>query len=148
MLNDKHMTEQPDNTNEDAEAAEFTPPPLPPPDPKVLSFAIEAARIASDSNCEELLVLDLRGRSPVTDYYVIATGTSDRQMRAVGEEIALYGKNNDAPAWHKAGMDSASWILLDFVDVVVHLFSQELRHHYDLELLWGDAPRIEWQRPE
>ena len=111
-------------------------------------FAVEVARLAADTRCEEVLILDLRGDSPVTDYYVIATGTSDRQMRAVADEIGRYGADRGNRPWHVAGMDSASWILLDFVDVVVHLFSQDVRHYYDLELLWGDAPRVEWARGE
>lgn len=111
-------------------------------------LAIEAARMAEDSHCEEILVLDLRGRSPVTDYFVIATGTSDRQMRSVADDVARYGKANGSPAWNTAGLNSADWILIDFVDVVVHLFSQEYRHYYDLELLWGDAPKVRWRRPK
>ena len=109
-------------------------------------FAIEAARLAQDGNCEEILVLDLRGVSPVTDYFVIATGTSDRQMRSVGEDIVEYGKSVDQKVWHRAGEQSADWIVLDFVDVVVHLFDGEHRRYYDLELMWGEAPRVRWQR--
>ena len=110
-------------------------------------LAIEAARIAADSHSEDIVVLDLRGRSPVTDYYVIATGSSDRQMRSVAEDIAAAGKKIDMRVWHIAGLESSSWILLDFVDVVVHLFDDAHRHYYDLELLWGDAPRVRWKRP-
>jgi ribosome-associated protein len=114
---------------------------------KARDLAIEAARLAADSNCEDVVVLDLQGQSPVTDYYVIATGTSDRQMRSVADDIERHGAANGSPAWRTAGLDSATWILLDFVDVVVHLFDAEHRPYYDLELLWGDAPRVEWQRP-
>jgi len=124
--------------------------PAPQPDSddqaKAEAFAVQAARLAADTRCEEVLVLDVRGRSPVTDYYVIATGTSDRQMRAVADEIGRAGAEQGNRPWHVAGMDAASWILLDFVDVVVHLFSKDLRHYYDLEILWGDAPRVEWER--
>jgi ribosome-associated protein len=128
----------------------MTKPTTQPDDSKVQAqvFAVEVARLAADTRCEEVLILDLRGHSPVTDYYVIATGTSDRQMRAVADEIGRYGADRGNRPWHVAGMDSASWILLDFVDVVVHLFSRDLRHYYDLELLWGDAPRVEWEREE
>ena len=111
-----------------------------------LQLAVEVARLAEDSNCQDVLVLDLRGRSPVTDYYVIATGTSDRQLRGIADEISQRGKKIGSTVWHIAGLDSAQWILLDFVDVVVHLFDAEHRRYYDLELLWGDAPRVEWQR--
>jgi ribosome-associated protein len=109
-------------------------------------LAIAAARLAFDSHCEEVLVLDVRQQSPVTDFYVIGTGTSDRQIRSVADEIAAYGKQHGYPAWHMAGETSAQWIVLDFVDVVVHLFDDEHRHYYDLELLWGDAKKVAWVR--
>jgi len=110
------------------------------------TLAIGAARIAQDTHCQDVVVLDLRGISPVTDYFVIATGTSDRQMRSVADDIAEHGKAIGQRVWHVAGMDSARWILLDFVDVVVHLFDGEYRGYYDLELIWGEAPKVKWRR--
>ena len=112
------------------------------------SLAIAGARIASDDNCQDIIVLDLRGISPVTDYFVLCTGTSDRQMRAVADEIAAHGKKIGQKVWHVAGAESAEWVLLDFVDVVVHVFDERHRRYYDLELIWGEAPRVQWQRPE
>jgi ribosome-associated protein len=109
-------------------------------------LAVAAATIARDDNAEDIVVLDLRGVSPVTDYFVIATGTSDRQMRAIGDEIAGHAKAVGQPVWHVAGRDSAEWVLLDFVDVVVHLFDEDHRRYYDLETLWGEAPRVDWCR--
>ncbi len=110
-------------------------------------FAIEAARIAKDSNCEDIIILDLRDISPVTDYFVIATGTSGRQMASIADDLKRYGKKSKHKAWKIAGMDSSDWILLDFVDLVVHLFDEEHREYYDLELIWGECPRVEWERP-
>ena len=110
------------------------------------TLAIEAARIASDSHCDDVVILDLRDISPVTDYFIVATGTSSRQMRSVADDIAIFGKGIGQPAWQKAGMDSSQWVLLDFVDVVVHLFDEQARGYYDLELMWGEAPRVEWAR--
>jgi len=109
-------------------------------------LAIAAADIARDDQCEDVVVLDLRDVSPVTDYFVICTGTSDRQMRTVAKEIEEYGKSVDQKVWHVAGRESAEWILLDFVDVVVHVFDQEHRRYYDLELIWGGAPRVPRRR--
>ncbi len=105
-------------------------------------LAIEAARIAENGNAEDLLVLDLRQISPVTDYFVIGTGTSDRQIRSLADDISLYGKSIGQKVWHVAGMETGDWVVLDFVDVVVHLFEQRLRDYYDLELIWGEAPRV------
>ena len=109
-------------------------------------LAVAAARAAHDANCEEILVLDLRGISPVTDYFVIATGTSDRQMRSVAQDIAEHGASVGQKVWHVAGEETAEWIVMDFVDVVVHLFDETHRHYYDLELIWGDAPKVRWKR--
>jgi ribosome-associated protein len=115
---------------------------------KSREFAIELARLATDDKCEEVTVMDLRGLSPVTDFFVICSGTSDRQMRTTAEHMMEYGKSRGEPPFTKAGLESASWILVDFVNVVVHIFTPEHRTYYDLELLWGDAPRIAWQRKE
>jgi len=109
------------------------------------TLAVEAARIASDDNCEDVVVLDLRSVSPVTDYFVIATGTSDRQLRSVADEIARHGKSIGQKVWHVAGLDSADWVCMDFVDVVVHLFDKDHRRYYDLELIWGEAPQVDWR---
>jgi len=109
-------------------------------------LAIELARVVSDNKCEDVTVMDLRGLSPVTDFFVICSGTSDRQMRTAAEQAVAYGKKVGEPPFTVTGVDSATWILVDFVNVVVHVFTPEHRNYYDLELLWGDAPRIEWQR--
>jgi ribosome-associated protein len=111
-------------------------------------FAIEVARIAHDSKSEDVIALDLRGISPVTDFVVIGTGTSDRQMRAVAEMVVEYGHKLGQRPFGRSGFENAAWILVDYVDVVFHLFSKPFREYYDLELLWGDAPRLEWARSE
>ena len=108
-------------------------------------LAMAAARIAQGDHAEDIVVLDLRGISPVTDYFVICTGTSGRQLRTVAGQIAEYGKSVGQAVWHVAGKEAGDWILLDFVDVVVHLFERSRRQFYDLELIWGEAPRVAWQ---
>jgi len=105
-------------------------------------FAIEAAKLAIESNCTNVVILDLTGKSPATDFFLIATGTSDRQIRSVADEILQFGRKNDIRPFGKAGLEQGKWVLLDFVDVVVHLFNAEFRQYYDLELLWGDAERL------
>ena len=106
-------------------------------------FALAAAKIAAERHCSDIAVLDLSGMSPATDYFVIATGTSDRQMRTVAHEISEIARNMNFQRFGRAGYDQARWILLDYVDVVVHIFDSEYRQYYDLELLWGDAKRLE-----
>jgi ribosome-associated protein len=107
-------------------------------------LAIVAARTAAENRAEDVVVLDLRGMSPVTDFFVICSGTSDRQMRAVYDDVEERGKKLGWRPFGSAGYESSTWLLLDFVDVVVHIFAPEYRRYYDLELLWGDAPRVEW----
>lgn len=109
-------------------------------------FAIESARIAFDHKSERVVAFDLRGISPVTEYVVICTGTSDRQMRTVTEALEEYGRTLGQRPFGLAGRQSGVWTLIDFVDVVFHIFGRSHRDYYDLELLWGDAPRIEWAR--
>ena len=107
-------------------------------------FAIEAARVAAERHCSDIVILDLQGLSPATDYFVIVTGTSDRQMRTVADEIREEAKKRGQPRFGLAGYEHGRWIVLDFIDVVVHIFDSEYRDYYDLELLWGDAKRISY----
>ncbi|MBU2596322.1 MAG: ribosome silencing factor, partial [Planctomycetes bacterium] len=102
-------------------------------------FVLESAKIALERHCTDVVVLDLKGKSPATDYFLIATGTSNRQTRTVADEIKDFGKQHNFRIFGRAGYEQGRWILLDFVDVVIHIFDEEFREYYDLELLWGDA---------
>lgn len=84
--------------------------------------------------------------SAVTDYFVIATGTSDRQIRSTADHILQAAKEKGRKPIGVDGYEQAHWVLIDFADVVVHIFAPSYRELYDLELLWGDAPRVRWQR--
>ena len=112
------------------------------------AFAIEAARALNDDKCTDVLVLDVAAVSSVTDWIVIATGTSDRQMRGVLHNVADLGETLGHTAVRTSSDERATWLLADFVDVIVHLFEPNARAYYDLEMLWGDAPRIPWERPK
>lgn len=107
-------------------------------------FAIDAARHAANTRCNNVVVLDVRGLSPVCDYFVLATGTSARQMRTVADEVAELGEKQNFAPLGASGLDSQSWMLVDFVDVLLHVFSDEAREYYDLDNLWGDAKRVDW----
>ena len=111
-------------------------------------FALEIARIADDYKAENVVALDLREISAVMDYTVICTGSSDRQMRAVADQMIDYAKRMGQKPYGMAGRDAGRWVVIDFVDVVVHIFSQADRVYYDLELLWGDGPHLDWVRSE
>lgn len=112
----------------------------------VRSFVVEAARLLSDDKCEDVVVLDVRELSQVADFIIIGSGTSDRQMRSVLTHVEELGAKTGFAPYRSSTDDRATWLLADFVDVVVHVFEPNTRAHYDLEMLWGDAPRLEWQR--
>jgi ribosome-associated protein len=110
-------------------------------------FAIEAARILADTRCHQVAVLDVTGISPITDFLVVASGTSPRQMKSASEAAEEFGATVGYKTLSRV-TDSAQWIVEDFVDVVIHVFSQDARYYYDLDNLWGDARRVAWERPE
>ena len=97
--------------------------------------------------CEDVVILDVSRLSPVTGYIVIGSGTSARQMRSALEHLRETAKERGASAYDISEDESAVWLLADFVDVVVHLFEPNTRAHYDLEMLWGDAPRVDVPEP-
>ncbi len=95
------------------------------------------------------MVLDLRGISSFTDFFVICSGTSEPHLKAIAGEIE-YGLNKDhgTRAVSVDGFPASQWIVLDYMQVIVHVFRQEKREFYSLEDLWGDAPRLAWEPAE
>ncbi|MBX3379740.1 MAG: ribosome silencing factor [Phycisphaeraceae bacterium] len=114
---------------------------------KAEEFAIEAARCMDDDKCTDVVVLDVRGKNPMTDFLVIGSGTSDRQMRAVLHHIQDLGETLGYQAVRSTSDDRATWLLADFMNVITHLFEPNTRAHYDLEMMWGDTARVDWERP-
>lgn len=108
-------------------------------------FAIEAARLAANTRCQNVVVLDVQGLNHVTDFLVLATGTSTRQMGAVMTEVEELGQSHGFAPLSRSGYEGESWLLCDMVDVVVHVFNHEARMFYDLDSLWGDAKVVEWE---
>lgn len=104
------------------------------------SEVLQAAELALDRKAENVLALDLRGVSSATDFFVLATGNSDIQVRAIAEHVLEELSGRGIKPLHVEGLDRARWVLLDFVDFVVHVFHPQAREFYQLELLWGDAP--------
>jgi len=111
-------------------------------------FAIEVAQLLADTKCEEVAALDVRGLSQVTSFVVIATGTSDRQMRSVSDDVIELGAATGHPLFRINRERSSTWTVVDFVDVTVHLFEPNTRAFYDLDHLWLDAQRLPWKRGE
>ena len=99
-----------------------------------------------DAKCEEVVVLLVRGVSLFFFFFLSGTGTSDRQMRAVADHVVQLGKAQNDPPYGVSGTEEGAWIIVDFVDVVIHLFDAEHRIYYDLDSLWGDGPSVEWKK--
>ena len=104
-----------------------------------------AADLALERKASDVLVLDLRGISSATDYFVLASGSSDVQVRSVAEHVRDELRSDGVRADHVEGLRAGSWVLLDYIDMVVHVFHHQAREFYQLETLWGDAPRIAFQ---
>ena len=112
---------------------------------QALEHARLAARIADDNRAKEILLLDLRQATPLLDFFVIATASSRRQSHAIASEIDAEMKKLGEHKLGLEGSEEGRWILIDYGDFVVHLFSAEGRAYYGLEDIWGDAPRLEWE---
>ena len=104
----------------------------------------DAAQFAADRKALDMIALDLRGMVGYADYLLIATGRSDRQVKAIHDGIHLGLKHRDGLLPRRVeGLTEGRWVLLDYLDIVVHVFTPETREHYRLEQLWGEAPRVE-----
>jgi len=106
---------------------------------------VRAGRLALERKASDVVALDLRGISSATDYFVLASGTSDVQVKAIAEHILDELRGEGEKPQHVEGLESGRWVLLDYVDMVVHVFHPQARSFYQLESLWGDAPRTEFE---
>lgn len=102
-----------------------------------------AADLALEIKAHGVVILDLRGISTATDYFVLASGTSDVQVKAIAEHVVDELKKEKVGLAHVEGLSGGRWVLLDYIDFVVHVFHPQSRDFYQLENLWGDAPRWE-----
>jgi ribosome-associated protein len=104
-----------------------------------------AAELALERKARDVVALDLRGISSATDWFVIATGSSDIQVKAIADRISegLREEHAEKPD-HVEGLATARWVLLDYIDLVVHVFHPQAREFYQIETLWGDAPRTDF----
>ncbi|MBN2373624.1 ribosome silencing factor [bacterium] len=109
---------------------------------KILRIAIEAGKAAAEKKAEDIVVLDLRGISGITDFFIICSASTHRQTRAIVQAIDERLAGFEARLDHIEGYPDGIWILMDYTDIVVHIFTKEAREYYALEHLWGDAPRV------
>jgi ribosome-associated protein len=106
--------------------------------------AVAAARAAAEKQARDVVILDVHDLIVITDLFVICSGTSDRQVRSIVEEVEKALRGLGERPVRREGEQESRWVLLDYVDVVVHVFAEEEREYYDLERLWRDAPRVAW----
>ena len=116
-------------------------------------IALATGEIALSKKAMDVKILDLRELTSVTDYFVICSGSIDLHVKAISDAIVEGLEKRNIKVWHIEGYSALKWVLLDYVDVVVHVFSGEVRDFYALERLWGDAPmetlsgkRVEYPR--
>jgi len=95
----------------------------------------------------DVKILDLRKLTTITDYFIICSGDSDTQVKAIADEVDKQMRSEGVRSWHTEGYRTLNWVLIDFVDIVVHVFKKESREYYNLEKLWGDAPMISAEDP-
>ena len=113
---------------------------------KVEEMANEIAQAADEKKAADILVLDVKGISILADYFVICSGSSNVQVRAIVNSIESKLEEKEVYPQHKEGIDSAEWAVLDYADVIVHVFHEDHREYYQLEKLWGDAKKVDWQQ--
>jgi len=108
------------------------------------TIAEHIAYAASKMKAKDIVIIDLRSLTSFTDYFVICSGTSDRQVSAIAETVKVDMKAKEQRPLGIEGQDEGRWVLVDYGDVVAHVFHEEDREFYELEKLWGDAPRVEF----
>jgi ribosome-associated protein len=113
--------------------------------PEITEAVERAAELALERKAADVVALDLASISGATDYFLLASGRSDVQVKAIADNIVEQLKNEEIRPEHVEGLQGGRWVLIDYIDFVVHVFHEEARHFYQLEALWGDAPRREFK---
>ena len=116
--------------------------------PEAVSAATTAAAAIADKNGEDVVLLDLAGLMVVTDVFVMASGTSRRHVNTLVDEAEAALREADRKPIRREGTEHGQWVLLDYGDVVIHVFDKETRAYYDLGRLWADAPEIEFEHSD
>lgn len=109
---------------------------------RIASHARLAATLCVDNKANDVVLLDLHGVTDMADFFVVATGTSDTHVRSVAQHVVDGMAKAGLKAHHIEGSESGRWVLVDFVDFVVHVFHPSMRTYYQIERLWGDAPSV------
>lgn len=113
-----------------------------------LRFSKMIAEIIKTKKGFDINILDLRKLSGIADFFVVCSADADRQVKAIADEVDEKLHNQGIRCFHKEGYETMNWIILDYFDVIVHVFRAEARNYYNLEKLWGDAPVIKIKNDE
>lgn len=113
------------------------------PEPEPRALARQAAGILSDKKGEELLLIDVRECSSLTDYVLLVNGSSPPHLKAMLNDLQHTLKQEGVHAFRKSGTPESGWMVLDYVDLIIHIFSPEARSYYAIEDLWPEAPRLD-----
>ena len=111
-----------------------------------LERACLGARVAADNKARDVVVLDMRGLTPLYDFFVLATGNSRRQVHTITEEVDAAMHEQGDSRRSVEGYTASKWVVQDYGDVVVHVFDSATREYFALEDLWADAPHVDWER--
>jgi ribosome-associated protein len=109
---------------------------------KPLELARKARRILEEKKGEDIVLLDVRKLSGITDYYLIVSGASSPHLRAMFDEVLDLLKEEGMPCYRRSGEAESGWLVLDYVDVIIHILATEKREYYAIEELWAKAPRL------
>lgn len=109
-----------------------------------LEMAVASARLMDEQKAENIRVLNVAKTCNFTDYFILATANSSLQLRALGGKLQRELRERGRRPMGVAGLEAASWLVLDYGDMVIHVFSAEARDYYRLEDLWGDAEKVDW----
>lgn len=107
-----------------------------------IEFAYRVSELIFNKKGYDVKILDLRKLTSIADYFVICSADSDTQVKAIADQVDDELSKNGIKCYHKEGLTALNWVLLDYFDVVVHVFKNDARKYYNLEKLWGDAPSI------
>lgn len=106
-------------------------------------LSLQIAELLDEKKGESIVILDLRGRSNLTDFVIIATGRNERHASALADHVEKSLHEQGVKLHHKEGQRTGDWVVLDYLQIIVHIFNEDKRHYYNLERLWSDAPRLE-----
>jgi ribosome-associated protein len=110
-------------------------------------LALLAAEVCDEKKAKEIIVLDVRKITSISDYFIVCSTSNERQARAIADDLRVRMKELGKREMGVEGIEDARWVLQDFGDIVLHIFHESQREFYDIEGLWADAKQVRWKKP-